>query len=89
MNRLKGTTAYLAGSVDHHEDPRKWRKEVARNLLQPLGIGVYDPLVKPGWMCSQAKTSPGRYRPLCEGQLYGACQGKAAQEHIGLDGESP
>lgn len=64
MNRLKGTTVYLAGSVDHHEDPRKWRKDIARDLLLPLGIRVYDPLIKPSWMCKQAKTSPGRYRDI-------------------------
>jgi nucleoside 2-deoxyribosyltransferase len=64
MNRLKGATAYLAGSVDHSEDPRKWRREIARDLLIPLGVGVYDPLIKPSWMCDYAKTSPGRYRDI-------------------------
>lgn len=49
MGLLKGTSVYLIGSVDHHKDPRKWRKEIATELLQPLGVKVYDPIIKPEW----------------------------------------
>lgn len=49
MGLLQGTSVYLIGSVDHHKDPRKWRKDIATELLRPLGVKVYDPIVKPGW----------------------------------------
>ena len=49
MGLLQGTSVYLIGSVDHHKDPRKWRKEIADELLRPLGIKIYDPLIKPDW----------------------------------------
>ena len=49
MGLLQGTSVYLIGSVDHHKDPRKWRKEIATDLLRPLGVNVYDPIIKPDW----------------------------------------
>ncbi len=49
MGLLNGTSVYLIGSVDHHKNPRGWRKEIADKLLHPLGVKVYDPLVKPSW----------------------------------------
>jgi hypothetical protein len=49
MGLLNGTSVYLIGSVDHHKDPGKWRKEIAKDLLRPLGVKVYDPTTKPGW----------------------------------------
>lgn len=49
MGLLNGTSVYLAGAVDHAADPRKWRREITNDLLHPLGIKVYDPLIKPSW----------------------------------------
>ena len=49
MGLLQGTSVYLIGSVDHHKDPRKWRKEISSELLSPLGVKVYDPIIKPSW----------------------------------------
>lgn len=49
MGLLKGSSVYLIGSIDHAEDPRKWRKQLTNDVLTPLGVKVYDPLVKPAW----------------------------------------
>lgn len=49
MGLLQGTSVYLIGAIDHAEDPRRWRREIAEELLLPLGVRVYDPLVKPSW----------------------------------------
>jgi hypothetical protein len=49
MGLLQGTSVYLIGSVDHHKDPRKWRKDISEELLSPLGVKVYDPIIKPEW----------------------------------------
>jgi hypothetical protein len=50
MGLLDGTSVYLVGAIDHASDPHKWRRELTNNLLHPLGIKVYDPLVKPSWL---------------------------------------
>jgi len=49
MGLLKGSSAYLIGSVDHHKNPNKWRKDITKDLLNPLGVNVYNPLMKPSW----------------------------------------
>ena len=54
MGLLKGSSVYLVGAVDHAEDPRKWRREIANDLLTPLSVRVYDPLVKPSWFDENA-----------------------------------
>jgi len=53
MGILNGTSVYLVGAVDHAEDPRKWRRELTENVLHPLGVKVYDPLIKPSWFLEQ------------------------------------
>lgn len=49
MGLLNNSSVYLVGAVDCHEDPMRWRKEISSNLLEPLGIKVYNPLIKPKW----------------------------------------
>jgi len=61
MNKLKGSSVYLTGSIDHSEDPRKWRRDIANNLLLPLDIKVYDPLIKPGWLGDLGGCHPSTY----------------------------
>jgi hypothetical protein len=65
--RLKNTTCYLAGAIDHHEDPRAWRKKITSDVLHPLGIKVYDPLVKPSWLSEAAKVHPDNYKTALKG----------------------
>lgn len=50
MGLLAGTSVYLIGAIDHANDPRKWRREITNKLLLPLGVKVYDPLIKPSWI---------------------------------------
>ena len=50
MNKLRGSSVYLVGPVDHADNPNAWRQKVTDELLEPLGIKVYNPLVKPTWL---------------------------------------
>jgi len=49
MDKLKNTTAYLAGPVESSKDPNNWRKE-ASTKLKTLNITPWDPLIKPRWV---------------------------------------
>lgn len=62
MNLLRGSTVYLAGSIDFHQDPRGWRNRIREELLTPLGVRVYDPLIKPSWFSPAARGNPNSYR---------------------------
>lgn len=53
MGLLKGTSVYLIGQIDHAEDPRSWRRGIAKNLLSPMGVRIYDPLIKPFWLLEE------------------------------------
>jgi nucleoside 2-deoxyribosyltransferase len=47
INRLKGSTVYLAGSIDLSPDSGKsWRDQITAKL-HSLGVTVYNPLEKP------------------------------------------
>tara|TARA_R100001244_G_scaffold25113_2_gene25484 strand:+ start:131707 stop:132333 length:627 start_codon:yes stop_codon:yes gene_type:complete len=61
LNKLRGTSAYLAGPVDHAENPNGWRSVITKDLLDPLGIKAYNPLVKPSWLSKRAKLDPKIY----------------------------
>jgi len=58
MNLLKGSSVYLAGAVDHSDNPREWRINIAESLLSPMGVKVYDPLLKPSWSSPAVKEAP-------------------------------
>lgn len=60
-NLLRDTTVYLCGAIDHADDPRKWRKDITNKLLLPMGVKVYDPLVKPSWLPGHARQSPQHF----------------------------
>lgn len=64
MGLLQGSTVYLAGAIEHENSPTSWRERIKRELLWPLGIKVYDPLVKPSFMSALAKGSPVEYRSM-------------------------
>ena len=49
MNRLRGTTAYLSGPVEAHQNPDGWRNKLS-GQLDRMGIISYNPLIKPNWM---------------------------------------
>lgn len=74
QNKLKGTSVYLAGPVDHAKDPRGWRNAIVKDLLVPLGIRAYDPLTKPSWLSKRAKLEPKLYmdemKSLVTGEGY-------------------
>jgi len=61
MKLLKGTRCYLAGPVDNDENADSWRNQITSSLLVPLGITVYDPLVKAEWMTDKTKVNPRLY----------------------------
>jgi hypothetical protein len=63
MGLLRGTSVYLIGAIDHAEDPRKWRREIAQDLLLPMGVRVYDPLVKPSWF-SEGMLADDSYKEI-------------------------
>lgn len=76
MGLLQGSKVYLIGAVDHAEDPRKWRRDITKNLLEPLGVRVYDPLIKPSWFNKefpQLGTDPStdfiEFRDLLNGRI--------------------
>jgi hypothetical protein len=48
MNCLSGSTVYLIGSIENDNSHIDWRKKITE-LLKPLGIIVYNPLIKPKW----------------------------------------
>lgn len=56
MGLLRGSSVYLVGPVDHSADPHKWRRDITNELLLPLGVKVYDPLVKPSWFTEKYDT---------------------------------
>ena len=58
MGLLKGSSVYLIGAVDHADDPRAWRRKLAEEVLVPMGIKVYDPLVKPSWLGDACVSGP-------------------------------
>ena len=75
MNLLRGTTVYLAGAVDHHANPRLWREKIAKNIFQPMGVKVYDPLVKPSWLSNPATVNPATYREILSSSHVYAAEG--------------
>jgi len=48
MNRLKGTTVYLAGPVERDDNCAPWREQISE-ALYPLGINIWSPLNYPEW----------------------------------------
>lgn len=48
MNRLKGTTVYLAGPVECAKDCTSWRTAISKKL-KDIEIIPWDPLAKPKW----------------------------------------
>jgi hypothetical protein len=48
MGYLSGSTVYLIGSIENDNSYFDWRKKITE-LLKPLGIIVYNPLIKPKW----------------------------------------
>lgn len=62
MGLLAGSSAYLAGAIDSATDPNSWRNQITRDLFKPLGIKVYNPLIKPSWMSPNTKADPGLYK---------------------------
>jgi nucleoside 2-deoxyribosyltransferase len=52
MQRLKGTTCYLAGPVELVDDCTSWRDHLTP-LLAEMGITVWDPMVKPQWFIDE------------------------------------
>lgn len=66
MNILKGSRVYLAGAVDNDPHAKNWRASLTEDLLKPLGITVYDPLVKPYWMSDVANINPRLYYTYLE-----------------------
>lgn len=86
MGLLKNSSVYLIGSVDHHKDPGKWRKDITKDLLHPLGIKVYDPLIKPDWFNQEypLDVGPSHDFVLFKEALYAGCGGwtKETKEQI-------
>jgi hypothetical protein len=62
VNLLRGSKAYLAGPVDQSNDPVSWRTKVRTELLEPMGILTYDPLIKPSWMPYEGKLPVSKYK---------------------------
>jgi hypothetical protein len=52
VNYLNGLTIYLCGAIDNY-DRENWRDKY-RQSFKNLGLKIYDPLIKPDWMCEQA-----------------------------------
>lgn len=63
-NLLYGSKAYLAGPVDQSQDPVSWRTKIRQDLLAPMGVKVYDPLIKPSWMPPQGKLPVSTYKEV-------------------------
>ena len=59
MGLLSGTTTYLSGPIESAIDASSWRENIKPDL-KLLGIEAWDPLVKPGWMRSDADGSKQR-----------------------------
>lgn len=70
-NLLRGSSVYLIGAIDHADDPRAWRRRITKELLHPLGIKVYDPMVKPGWLPESARITPKNYNEAIAAALNG------------------
>lgn len=64
MSLLRGSSVYLAGAIDHIDDPKSWRHKITHSLLLPMGVKVYDPLVKPSWLSEYAKADLSCYIDL-------------------------
>lgn len=71
LNLLKGSSVYLTGAIDHHDDPRGWRRKITSELLTPMGVKVYDPLIKPSWLPAAAQSGPSIFRNAIECGVYG------------------
>lgn len=66
-NLLKGASVYLAGAVEHNDSPANWRVDITKNLFNPMGVRVYNPLVKPDWLGELARSAdPVEYRTMME-----------------------
>jgi len=50
----------LAGPVEHDVQCVGWRLEKT-NLLEKMGVVVYDPMLKPQWLSKAAQTDPANY----------------------------
>src|SRR5271169_4843367 len=61
---LAGTSVYLAGAIEHEQSPSSWREKIKRELLYPLSVKVYDPLVKPSYLSELARGDPKSYRSM-------------------------
>lgn len=79
-NLLKGSSVYLAGAVEHHEAPGNWRHDITKNLFDPMGVRVYNPLIKPDWVSEYGRhENPSEYRKWMELYRRGArAEGAAA-----------
>lgn len=71
MGLLTGTSVYLAGAIDFHKDPRSWRRNITNDLLNGLGIKVYDPLVKPSWLGEQSFLEPSKFSDAIKDAVNG------------------
>lgn len=49
MGLLQNRTVYVSGPVENSSNATSWRNEIAKDL-EPLGVVVWDPLIKPNWM---------------------------------------
>lgn len=67
-NFLAGTRVYLAGPVEWAGAAAFSWREMATKRLTPLGVTVYDPLVKPTWLRSDCKMDPAIYRQVLDGK---------------------
>ena len=93
MNYLRGSSVYLTGAIDHSDDPRGWRKKITRELLLPMGVRVYDPLVKPSWLSPAARTNPSLYYDAINRAILrsttGDTKGKISDDIVYEEGIAP
>lgn len=68
MNKLSGTSVYLAGAVEHNFDNAlSWRDNLTDKLKQ-YNVTVYNPLVKPSWLPDNCKVDPALYKAVLSGK---------------------
>lgn len=63
MGLLRNTKVYLAGPIEYAGDGKGgviWRDKITE-ILQDMGVRVYDPMKKPHWYPRIAKGNPGVY----------------------------
>ena len=64
MGLLNNTTVYLSGPIESATDAFSWRENIKPELTS-LGIEIWDPLVKPGWMQRDADGSKQKEWKSC------------------------